>query len=674
MPINTAVRYCHEPGNFVWPIPFPYGSVNDVGVRLLDEAQAGRRLVYEADYTISDGKVMCIVPPGRQLEIWLDAPYEAAKQAYQANALSASAVNSQNASAVNGQAYSAAGMAQSQQVQSQPYGVMSASLMEEPVACYDGNSQSGACLSEVQVVGSSSAPDNKIASLEQKLDALLDAQAQALAVSQAAEKDGQIAKIRAEGEDCQQSLQKEADACLEAISDKTALATLSLHETASAISATATQAQLQAEVATAAAEEAKETAEDAVKALTAKVAELEARLEIAANQLEAQAAAVQASAINAMQAEAVCYTQAAARATRLAGQAWPTQGYLVQADYMPAGAIICLPEPLAYWPGRNSLYVAKNGFRLSLRRDFEEVGSGNSLSNTIKILAQTNSGDVWDFCIAPTNPAQAASESANAAAKSAFAAARSAEDAAMRLSDVNQVANSALDLGNKKLAEISLASQSDLAAIRKNGQDYVEAIRSLGQNATSQAAEVWGQSVGQIKKEASQSQQAAAKSWQEAQAQIAAARIEALNSAQECKAEAGRRKTAAANSAADAMRLAKCAWSAAWNASLNMARPGIACVRHVSELSAMPSGVYFINKNLAMSLPFMGIWPVADVADMRHDGVFFIGEPYPDTPENPDANPDFPAYPNYPEDPAITPEMRPAAMANGWLPCQHSHS
>ncbi len=97
----------------------------------------------------------------------------------------------------------------------------------------------------------------------------------------------------------------------------------------------------------------------------------------------------------------------------------------------------------------------------------------------------------------------------------------------------------------------------------------------------------------------------------------------------------------------EAHRLARCAWKAAYQASVSAARPGIAAVRDLDELAHCVSGVYVIIPQLTHApTPFMGLWPVAGIEETLWDGVFFFGPPYPDHPTPPPVPCDPPRKPD----------------------------
>ena len=85
--LQTSVRYASDGTSAVWHVPFPFASPADVGVKLIAADGRERRLTQGTDYVVSGGSVMCVVPAGCSIVIWLDAPVEAALTAARAAAL-----------------------------------------------------------------------------------------------------------------------------------------------------------------------------------------------------------------------------------------------------------------------------------------------------------------------------------------------------------------------------------------------------------------------------------------------------------------------------------------------------------------------------------------------------------------------------------------------------------
>lgn len=97
-------------------------------------------------------------------------------------------------------------------------------------------------------------------------------------------------------------------------------------------------------------------------------------------------------------------------------------------------------------------------------------------------------------------------------------------------------------------------------------------------------------------------------------------------------------RKASAQSASSAADMADYARSAAWQASMQSMRPGIASLRSAEHIFGCASGVYIINPHVRTSPTiFMGVWPVQKFEDIQFDGIFFVGPKYPDNPNPPPA-------------------------------------
>lgn len=119
--------------------------------------------------------------------------------------------------------------------------------------------------------------------------------------------------------------------------------------------------------------------------------------------------------------------------------------------------------------------------------------------------------------------------------------------------------------------------------------------------------------------------------------------------------------------------MAQCAWNAAYQASMMSAKPGIAAVRGVDELAHCVSGLYILNPRLSHSPTlFMGVWPVANLAAISWDGVFFFGPAWPEHPTPPPVpcpRPD-PPEPPHPPHPDVPDEGHNGNGPNPpWKPC-----
>lgn len=309
-------------------------------------------------------------------------------------------------------------------------------------------------------------------------------------------------------------------------------------------------------------------------------------------------------------------------------------------------------------------------------RDFEEYCTGNHPANQIRIFYSAKKGDVWSIYILPTNALIAAVQAADTAELAAQNADFAATNALEAKKSVQELANQTLTDGVANLNAIRTQGAQAVKNVGIARDNALDEIRDITGKVRADCVNVWQVATGEIKKEAETSSQAARNLWQQAQADIAEARIDALQKAQAAGNQAGLKAAAAAESAGNALDLARCAWRAAFNVAVDNAKPGLASVTKLADLLAVASGVYIINPLIVTKTPFMGVWPVEKIEDAKWDGFFFIGVPYPDKPVNP-LDPDDPLSPEippYPQDPSTQPDMQPPASGSQWLPCDHTHN
>lgn len=648
----SSVRYASQGNNFIWPIPFPYGSNGDVGVTLADSVGRERRLSQGSDYVVQDGNVVCVVPDGHWLTIFQDGAAD----------LSA------NASRV---------MAQAQPVAIA--GQAAAAAVEPAASAESDRMTSLEAKLDALLAARTQSGDARIEQLQARLDQLLADQQQArtLALEQARlnAQDEQLAKLASQGEKLSGEIDNKAELACETIElaagqceDKLNAQAASLLVYTSEAQEVAQQVRQAAGQARQAGEDLQSRSEEAAQAIASQAQEAGQSLKALTDAGVATVSNVTAAGVNEVNAAAARASREAAIASRLAGQAWPTQGSQVLAADLAAGSVMALPEPLRYYPGRNCLFLALNGYVLTPGRDFEEVGGGANLSNTIRFLIAVHSGDILNIWIAPSNQAQAASQYADKAAASAYEAASSASHAANALGNVQSVADKAVTEGAAKLSAIQTQGSQAVKNVALCRDNALDEIRSAGQATRKDCVNVWQTAAGEIRKEGETSSQAARELWRKAELGIAEIRQDAQQKAEAAASQADRGATRSGQSAASAHELAQCAWRAAFQASLDRAMPGIGTVRCLADLYMRPSGIYFINAQVREPLPFMGVYPVTSLAETRgQDGVFLIGgTPWPDdyTP------PDLP----YPEHPEEHPDMQPQAVVNHWLPCDHTHN
>lgn len=630
----TSVKYTHEAGIFAWPIPFAYTTPTQVGVNVVNESGQERRLAYGLDYQIQGANVIYVLPPGQAIIIWLDAV--AADVLAANNAASLQAV--------------------------QPATTFASLPAQPDLAAPHTESEPAPDLAL------SSANSERIAQLEAQLSALQEEKAQALLAERARAADAEIQNITTLANEATAKIAEHVQTAALAVEMAQASAEDAINDAAALADAATARAEAAGERAKLAAIYTENKTASTLKALESHVVEFEACLAKSVANGE-QAVALAANAGEARIAEATQAAQAeAARAASLAGQVWPQQGWLIAATAVAPGGQLTLPEPLAYYPGRASLSVSRNGFVLALGKHFTDVGDALTPSTRITLVDGCNAGDIFSFFIAPTTESQAAAQAAAEAKVAASMAqdARAGVDGAYR--EMQTLAAKMEEEGNASLAALQREHReaaNELAILRDNGLTEIRAVAAGGRSET---VATWNAALADIKKQAASHSEALRELWTRAQAAVVAARDYAQREAEAAVRAAQARATAAGESAATALELAQCAWRAAFQASLDRAMPGIASVPGYADLFGRPSGMYVINPAIKQPLPFMGIFPVADLSEVvGHDGVFIMGaEPYPDTPKLPDIP--------YPENPAETPDMLPPAMSNGWLPCDHSHN
>lgn len=363
--MSNYIRYNYEkPGQFAWKIPFAFADNSQVGVNLIDDKGIESRLVYGDDYVISNNDVIYILGEGHSIVIWLNA--DPAKVLEQMAATTARQANQSVAEVVQ-----AGPVAMSQEPVVQP-------VIQNDPALVNQLATQQATIDELAA---------KLASLQAE---------QSVAVMQArqAEADEQVFRLEETGDEKATQISEAADKASQTIENKTAVASASIEASAQSAmqdieqkAQEAEQASQKAEdsanFATVSAEAAESQVEAAIARLEAKVAQLENEIDQASNTAQTKIAGVALASINEVDSASAQAVAEATQASRLAGQAWPQQGWCRQDAALPASSIMTLPGDLAYYPGRGSLYIAKNGLILTLGRDFEEVGNGLEISNTI---------------------------------------------------------------------------------------------------------------------------------------------------------------------------------------------------------------------------------------------------------------------------------------------------
>lgn len=646
----TQARYESDGQNFIWPVPFPFDNPSEVSASLIAPTGLERRLARESDYVVSDNCVICVVPKGYAISIWQDSGQDEIPQA-------ASAVKASMAmqAAPFTQAAQAAPVMQTapvmQSVQAAPV-VQAASVMQASAMQVD-------------------APDataSRVSVLEEKLASLVanqeEAKANAVSLARQAEADSHIQALNDLAATHSKAI---AELCAKAageIARASEQAQSTLAESASALDESASAARLVQTQTEARALEAQELARHAAQALASEKEQAlgdmakardEAQQSLYATSREASQS-ISLAETHALTGIAEAYQKAsmqAAQAATLSGQAWPTQGNFVIAESLTKGSLLVLPEPLAYYPGRNCLFIAVNGYLLTPGVDYEEVGT--SFSNTIRLLRQTYKGDAWSFWIAPSNAAQAANEYAEQAETSALSAKAHADMAQGHAATASQCAAN--------------ASQSQ-AEITRTATNARASLTAIGQRQRKESYELWQAARANIRQEAQVSSEAARKLWTDAQIGIVQTRADCQRLAESARDKAQAHADEAASLSNKALALAQMAWRSAYQTAIDSAKPGVASVSCASDLLCVVSGVYVINPHVCARTPFMGVWPVDDIADACWDGFFFMGAPYPDCPTPPPQ--DLPPYPERPETPPMPMPTKPSQSS--WLPCGHSHA
>lgn len=278
----TSVKYSHEPGNFVWTIPFPFAQESDVGVRLASPDGQEKQLTLGIDYGIQAGNVVYVLPPEHSLVIYLDAPLQAAM-----------AANSQR---IVGQASPMAS------VQSVP--VATAALIDEPAT--------------IPTEPAPSVDSERLAELEEQVARLQDERDAALVAARQAESDKQILAVKDAGQDATEAIGESEANAIAAIRGQQLAATAAVDTATSNLKSAALMVEDAISDANACASNIDDTAANAIARLEARVAELEARLCTCADRQEASLVSACAEVTRTATSEAI---QNASLATAAASDA-----------------------------------------------------------------------------------------------------------------------------------------------------------------------------------------------------------------------------------------------------------------------------------------------------------------------------------------------------------------
>lgn len=105
----VSVKYKGNGSNFVWPMPFPFGDMSDFGVRLKDSNGIERLLEPVRDYLVENTSLICLVPLGCEIILWLKTPPAEAEAANQARVMAASSPGQTAMTSANSRAASEPG-------------------------------------------------------------------------------------------------------------------------------------------------------------------------------------------------------------------------------------------------------------------------------------------------------------------------------------------------------------------------------------------------------------------------------------------------------------------------------------------------------------------------------------------------------------------------------------
>ena len=400
--LQTSVRYASDGESAVWHVPFPYASPGDVGVKLISADGQERRLSMGTDYVINGSAVMCVVPSGCSIVLWLDAPLDAALTASSSTVM-------RNADAMGS-------MPAVMQSVSSVNTVQDASLAQTLARLADSLDAQARRQSEEEAAARERLTAEADALLAQSREA-----ARAAAVSSVnAEAATQTEAMRRTAETLTESLRSEADAAVRRASDaldqatragqRLDEATASMNSAAAALSQAATRGQADlrgaADVATQAVRQAQSTA----------LAHIGAAVQRAVN------------------------------AARLSTGTGNAEALLVPDEDMPAGVELRLPGGLRYQPGRGMLMVFYQGCALALNRNFSEVGCDCAESDRVRLLFDVRAGDELLFRVIATNSKaelEAITERADAAADEAEGFAKEAEASAVKAEQAQKKAEDA---------------------------------------------------------------------------------------------------------------------------------------------------------------------------------------------------------------------------------------
>lgn len=424
--LQTSVRYASDGTSAVWHVPFPFASPADVGVKRIAADGRERRLTQGTDYVVSGGSVMCVVPAGESIVIWLDAPVEAALTAARAAALTSGGTASLTSGGMAGTAatMTATGMTGTT-------GAMTATGMTGMTGAAATGTDTALVETLTRLAESLETQTRRQEEAEAETRTRLAGEAEALLErSREAAREAAVSSVSAEAATQAETLRRTAESLR-----------ADLRGEAEAAARTADEALTRATLAG----ERLEAATSSMNAASATLSDAAAR-----GQADVRGAADSATrAVREAQSAALAHIGAAARtavnATLLSSGTGNAEALLVTEADIPAGTEIPLPDGLSYQPGRGMLMAFYQGCALALGRQFEEVGGADATSDRVRLRFAVAAGDELLFRViatnsraeleAITNRAEAAADEAEGFAKDAEASAGKAEQAREKAGD-----------------------------------------------------------------------------------------------------------------------------------------------------------------------------------------------------------------------------------------------
>ena len=419
--LQTSVRYASDGSAAVWHIPFPFRTAADVGVKLIAADGLEQPLSYGKDYVINGSSVMCVVPAGCSIVLWLCAPLDDVLSASRSAALAPS----------------------------------SAPVAVDSIAQAAASAEAG--LAE------------KAATLADDIDARkqqVDAAADAALGRMTAEADKLTAQVRQEAAAALPSLMEEASRQLEVLRETAGALQNGLRDEVERRRSAAQAAQTLATQA----EQRLSAAVADINAARASVADAESRAssDITSAGKAATGAIQQAqeTALSQIAAATASARRSAETTARLASGKDNAEALLVPDAEIKAGELIELPGGLAYFPGRGMLTAYFQGCALALGYNYEEVGEQDALSSHIRLTFALRPGDEVLFRVYATNSSADAELAAQRAERAAIAAAGDAADAAQSAA---AAAEAAEDAGLQRWYAEKWAENSEISAQQSYG-------------------------------------------------------------------------------------------------------------------------------------------------------------------------------------------------------------